>query len=271
MCHHCVTESVRRRMLSRRAFLAAAPAAAAAAVATTVAAPPALARSSTMEDLTHTLSPEFPTFFGVPGITMNQKFTFKDNGFNLFEMLVNEHTGTHMDAPLHFSADGASVDAIPVGQLIVPLAVVDIRAKAAEDPDAQLTPEDLAAWKEANGDFPAGGAVAMLSGWADHVATGKFRNVDDAGVMHFPGFHPDATQMLLDETDAVGIAVDTLSLDHGASKDFATHYAWLPAGRWGIECIANLDRLPAAGATLIVGAPKHKGGTGGPARIFAMH
>jgi kynurenine formamidase len=88
--------------------------------------------------------------------------------------------------------------------------------------------------------------------------------------MHFPGFHPEATRMLLEETDLVGIVVDTLSIDHGASADFATHYAWLPAGRWGLECVANLDRLPASGATLVVGAPKFRGGTGGPSRVFAL-
>jgi kynurenine formamidase len=66
------------------------------------------------------------------------------------------------------------------------------------------------------------------------------------------------------------MAVDTLSTDFGASADFATHYAWLPAGRYNIECLAGLDALPASGATLIVGAPKHRGGSGGPARIFAM-
>lgn len=272
MCHHCVTESVKRRMLSRRSFLAGAPAAAgAAAIATTMAPPPALAQSSQMEDITHTLSAEFPTFFGEPGVAMIQKFNFQDHGFNLFEVNVNEHTGTHLDAPLHFSADGASVDAIPIGQLIVPLAIVDIRARAAENADAQLTPDDLKAWRDANGDFPQGGAVAMLSGWGDHVDSEKFRNVDGQGVMHFPGFHPEATQMLIEETDTVGMVVDTLSLDHGASQDFATHYAWLPAGRWGLENGANLDRLPASGATLIVGAPKTKGGTGGPARVFAMY
>ena len=75
--------------------------------------------------------------------------------------------------------------------------------------------------------------------------------------------------MLLEESSAVAMAVDTLSLDHGPSQDFATHYAWLPAGRYGIENLANLDALPENGATIIVGAPKTKGGTGGPARIFA--
>jgi len=38
----------------------------------------------------------------------------------------------------------------------------------------------------------------------------------------------------------------------------------------GIENIANLDKVPASGATLVVGAPKHKGRSGGPCRIFAM-
>ena len=76
--------------------------------------------------------------------------------------------------------------------------------------------------------------------------------------------------MLAEETKASSIAVDTLSLDHGISADFATHYAWLPTGRFGIECLANLDKVPEAGTTLVIGAPKHKGGTGGPARIIAL-
>jgi kynurenine formamidase len=75
--------------------------------------------------------------------------------------------------------------------------------------------------------------------------------------------------MLL-ETGAVAIASDSLSLDHGPSPDFAVHYAWLPTGRYGIECLAGLDAVPPAGATLVVGAPKHKGGSGGPARVLAL-
>ena len=64
--------------------------------------------------------------------------------------------------------------------------------------------------------------------------------------------------------------MDTLSLDPGNSQDFATHYSWLPSGRFGIENVANLDRLPASGATIFIGAPKCRGGTGGSARILAM-
>ena len=182
---------------------------------------------------------------------------------------MNEHTGTHVDAPLHFSENGQSVAEVPVANLVCPLCVIDVKAKAAESADYQVTPDDIKAWTDANGPIPDGARVAMNSGWAAHVGSDKFRNADAEKKMHFPGFHIEATKMLL-ETGTVGMAVDTLSLDYDISPDFATHYAWLPTNRWGLECIANLDDMPAAGATLILGAPKHRGGSGGPARVLAM-
>ena len=268
MCDACVIESVKERMLSRRALFGGAAAAGAA-----MALPAAPARAEAHgapADLTHTLHPDFPTYFGESGFSMEQTAAFADSGFNQWRLTVNEHTGTHIDAPLHFSADGASVDAIPPTDLVCPLCVVDIREKAEADPDAQVTPDDLRAWIDANGEIPDGACVAMNSGWASKVDGEGFRNAGEDGVMHFPGFHVDAARMLLEETGAAAIAVDTLSLDHGPSQDFVTHYLWLPAGRYGIECVAGLDGMPAAGATLVVGAPKHRGGSGGPARLVAL-
>jgi kynurenine formamidase len=268
MCHHCVVESVKQRMLDRRTlFRGAAGAAAALAVSSGA---PAQAAGAGYHDMTHELHPDFPTFFGTQQLFMDQKFNYAEHKFNLFEIRINEHTGTHMDAPLHFSADGMSVAEIPVDKLIVPLAVIDIREKAAASADAQVTPDDLKAYIAANGPLPKGCCVAMNSGWDANVTTDKFRNADDAKVMHFPGFHVEAAKMLIEDGNAVGIAVDTLSLDFGPSPDFATHYEWLPSGRWGLEGIANLSAMPAKGATLMVGAPKIRGGTGGPARVFAM-
>lgn len=277
MCDHHIIESVRRSMMSRRGLLALGAGGALAAglspATTRAQATSAPAASpgagATLRDLTHTLSEDFPTFSGKPGFSMEQQYEIGRDGYNLFILRTEEHTGTHLDAPLHFSADGISVDELPVESLMAPLVIVDITAKAESDPDAQLTPEDLDAWIAANGELPARACVAMHSGWARHVDTPMFRNAGDGGTMHFPGFHPDTIARLL-ETDAVAIAVDTLSLDYGASTDFAVHLAWLSAGRYGIECVAGLADLPATGASIIVGAPKHKGGTGGPGRVFAL-
>ena len=125
-----------------------------------------------------------------------------------------------------------------------PAKAADIKAKAAENADAQVTPDDIKAWIGTHGDLPAKCCVAMNSGWDKHVTGAKFRNVgDDGKTMHFPGFHAEAAKMLMEEADVSGIAVDTLSLDHGPSPDFAVHYAWLPSGRWGIECRGDGARL----------------------------
>ncbi|MGR3273262.1 cyclase family protein [Thalassococcus profundi] len=269
MCDICVMNAVKDRMLSRRSFFRTAGlAGAGAALAGGLPSQTRAAAHSGMTDLTHTLSPDFPTFFGEPGVSTEQVYNFGEHGFNLQRHTVNEHTGTHIDAPLHFSADGASVDEIDIATLICPLVKIDIAARAAEDADTTLTPDDIQAWIDANGEIPDNACVALYSGWGEKAEGDGFRNFDGEA-MHFPGFHVEAAQMLL-ETGAASIASDTLSLDPGTSADFAAHYAWLPQGRFGIECIANLDQLPASGATVFIGAPKMRGGTGGPARIIAM-
>jgi kynurenine formamidase len=123
--------------LSRRGFFKGA----AAAGFTATAAMPAQAqrvpsRSFTRTvDLTHIMSPEFPTFFGVPGIEMEKKFDLKKDGFNLYWWRIIEHAGTHLDAPIHFSESGATADKIPADTLVVPLAVIDVAQKAAQHPD----------------------------------------------------------------------------------------------------------------------------------------
>jgi len=272
-CTRKIVEDVSRRNFLRGAAGLAAAATVAGCVPVTKA-PGAVAlpggfRFSQIVDLTHTLTPDFPTYSGMQQLEIETVVTLAANGYNVYRWILEEHTGTHMDAPFHFS-DGPTEDQLPAESLFGPLAVIDIRAKAAESADAQLTPDDLQAWKATHGDLPPGCCVAMLSGWGAHVNDPMFRNADAAGAMHFPGFHAEAAQMLMEEGDVAGIAVDTLSLDYGMSPDFAVHYAWLPSGRWGVECIANLDAVPATGATLIVGAPKHRRGTGGPARVFTL-
>jgi kynurenine formamidase len=265
MCIPGCREAVTRAM-SRRGFFGGAAAAA-------VAATPAASQRgfSKVIDLTHTLSPAFPTFFGVPGIEIEKRYTLRKDGANVNWWHVLEHAGTHIDAPLHYAEDGAAVEAIAADQLVVPLAVVDVSAKASLNADYALTRQDLTEWEGRHGRLPEGACVAMHSGWARHANdAAKYTGKDATGIFHFPGISPDAAGWLIKERRVVGLAVDTLSLDPGPSKDFRTHAIWLPSGRWGIENIANLEQAPPSGATLVVGAPKVLGATGAPARIFAL-
>jgi kynurenine formamidase len=222
-------------------------------------------------DLTHTMSPEFPTFFGVPGVELQKQYDLKKDGFNLNWWKLNEHAGTHLDAPIHFSETGATADTIVVGELVVPLAVIDVRKQAEKDADYLMGIEDVLVWEKRFKKLPESCCVAMLSGWGAHVGdAAKFTGKDASGTFHFPGISPDLAEWLLKERNVLGLAVDTLSLDNGPSKDFKTHHTWLPAGRWGLENVANLEKLSPAEAVLVVGLPKVKGSTGGPVRLIAL-
>jgi kynurenine formamidase len=272
MCVPGCLETVSRR-LSRRGFVGSGGLLlAGAATAVTPRAPVRAdeARSfSRVVDLTHPMGPDFATYEGEPNLEMETVKTLAKDGYTMYRWHLVEHTGTHMDAPFHFGGE-QTADAIPLENLVVPLVVVDIRAKAADDADAQATPDDLRTFEAEHGPIPDGACVAMNSGWSVKVGGPEFRNADGDGVMHFPGFHVEAAQYLMSERNGIGIGVDTLSLDFGPSADFATHYAWLPTNRWGLEALANLDQLPATGAILVVGAPKIRGASGGPSRVFAL-
>ncbi len=263
------------RRLSRRHFLRTAGAATGLALAGGAPHPetPPVLRGTTFTrvvDLTHTLDDRFPTYGGAPFFEIETLYTYAADRFNMKRWHVTEHVGTHLDAPFHFSADGYPADEIPVEQLVLPLAVVDIRVKAAENPDAQVTPDDLRAWEAVHGQLPERACVAMFSGWEAHLGTDRYRNLDDEGTMHFPGFHVEAAQFMIEERDVLAIAVDTLSLDYGRAPGFATHYAWLPTNRWGMENVANLGEMPPVGATIVAAGPKIRGATGGPSRVLAL-
>ena len=222
-------------------------------------------------DLTHTMSPDFPTFFGVPGIELQKQYDFKKDGFNLNWWRILEHAGTHLDAPIHFSENGATADTIGAGELVVPLAVIDVRKQAEKDADYLMGIEDVLAWEKRFKKLPKSCCVAMLSGWAARVGdAAKYTGKDAAGTFHFPGIAPELAEWLLKERSVLGLAVDTLSLDNGPSKDFKTHHIWLPAGRWGLENVANLEKLSPSETILVVGLPKVKGSTGGPVRLIAL-
>lgn len=223
-------------------------------------------------DLTHLMDPDIPVWPGNESFAAEVVKSFENDGFYAQKISFWEHTGTHVDAPAHFSEGNLTADMIDVGDLFAPLAVIDISARAAEDADASLTVDDILAYEADYGELPAGVLVAMNSGWAQRWNDAEaFVNLDSEGVQHYPGFHPDAAEFLITQRDIVGVAVDTLSQDPGNSTDFGTHITILGAGKYGIEGMANLAAMDTAGGSVYVGAPKHLHASGGPARIIGFN
>jgi kynurenine formamidase len=223
-------------------------------------------------DLTHTLTPDFPLFPVYDPVRVARKFSCAEDGFFVNSWSFDEHCGTHVDAPAHFADGAPTVDRIAPEELLLEACVIDISARVGGDHDATLTPDDVLAWESRYGRLPDRCAVFALTGWGSRVTDpAAYLNADRAGTLHSPGFSGEAAEFLRHERPGVrAIGLDTASLDVGASTDFPAHVSWLPSGRYGIENLANLDRLPPTGAVAIVGAPTFAGGSGGPARVLAL-
>ncbi len=186
---------------------------------------------------------------------------------------ASEHGGTHLDSPIHFYEERATVDEIPVEKLMGPAVVLDISALCAKDPDCLLVVSDIESWEQEHGAIPPGAIVLVRTGWGKFWPDRKKYLGDETpgetANLHFPGIAPAAARVLVDrKVDGVGI--DTASLDHGPSKDFFSHQVLGRARTYGLENVANLEQLPATGATVIALPMKIKGGSGAPARIIAL-
>lgn len=199
-----------------------------------------------------------------------------DAGFfySAYNLCMAEHGGTHMDAPVHFAEGRITADQVPLAAGIGPAVVVEVRRQAAADRDYRLAVADLLAWESAHGRIPAGAIVVLFSGWGArwpdaerYLGTAKR---GDTTKLHFPGFSAEAARFLVDERDIAAVAVDTASIDHGPSTDFVAHQIVNGANKPAFENLANVDRLPPTGATIIALPLKIEGGSGAPARIIAV-
>src|SRR5262245_59055648 len=228
---------------------------------------------TTVVDLGHALNSKNPYWPG-PGY---EPFKFeifatieKDHVLS-GKFAMDEHTGTHLDAPNHFVAGQAAVDKIPLKQLFAPAVVIDVRPKVAANADYQLSPSDIQTFEQNHGRIPDNAVVFMYTGWDERWNDyDKYKNADGKKVLHFPGFSVEAARFLVDERNIAGIGIDTLSVDYGMSTDFGVHHVSHGKGKFHLENVANLATMPPAGGFVIVAPIKIENGTGGPARIFGL-
>jgi len=185
--------------------------------------------------------------------------------------LSPEQFGTRIDAPARFARGLWTVDQIPTERLLAPLVVLDVSSHIQDQPDYQISVEDIAKWEQIHSQIPLGSVVMARTGWDSRWHSVKdYRNADGKGTMHFPGFSPDAAKFLVEGRDALGLGIDTLSVDRGASKDFPVRQYTLAHSVYQVENVANLDRAPASGGMVVVAPTKLESGSSGPVRILAL-
>ena len=224
-------------------------------------------------DLTHALNESTPYWPGEGYAPFNYEVfqTMETDGALSARFMMAEHTGTHLDAPNHFEEGQASIDQIPLHQLIVPAVVIDVQASVAENPDYLLTINDITNWETVNGTIQKNTFVFMYTGWDMRWTDfDRYKNADENGDLHFPGFSAEAADLLVNGRDVAGLGIDTLSVDYGLSKGFEVHHVSNIRDKYHLENVANLGSLPPTGIHLIVAPIKIENGTGGPTRIYAL-
>lgn len=192
------------------------------------------------------------------------------------EFSASEHGGTHADAPIHFAENGRTIDEIPLEEWIGPAVKIEVVQKCEMNRDYLLSVEDLQSWERKYGKIPDGSWVIMFTGIDTQYYPDKKKVIGTEKTgeeaiqeLSFPGFSTQAVDFLLKQRNIKGVAIDTPSIDYGKSKDFKVHQLLFAADKLAVENIANLDKLPAVGATLYVNPMLIKDGTGAPARVFA--
>lgn len=235
-------------------------------------------------DLTHTLDPDFPVIILPPEFGQCARFRMEEisaydhrgPAWKWHNISVSEHTGTHFDAPSHWISGrdqpNGAVDEIPIADFVGPVVVIDCSEGAAADDDYELTPDAIRAWEGEHGTIPEHSWVLMRTDWSKRTGA-AYLNMRDDGP-HSPGPTPDGIRLLVEERNIRGFGTETVGTDAGQGMHYTppypAHFILHGAGRYGLQCLANLDQLPPTGAVLVAAPLKIRNGTGSPLRVLAM-
>jgi kynurenine formamidase len=222
-------------------------------------------------DLTHPFEPGIPHWEEFPD---EKKESLSWHGFFVEHYAHVGQWGTHIDAPAHFAPGLRSVDEIGLTEMILPLVVIDVHDEVAENPDYTLSVDRIKKWEDEHGAIPAGAFVALRTDWSKRWPDNDaMQNKDEKGISHYPGWSLPALIYLYEDCQVTASGHETTNTDPGiaASKDdYSLERYILGTDHYQIELLTNLDQVPEAGALIVVSFPKPKGGSGFPARVFAI-
>ncbi len=223
-------------------------------------------------DLTHAFGPTTPVWSGFGQAKMTpavdpktlEAYTIARDGFRATYYAMVGQYGTHIDPPAHFSASGATMDQLPLEDMMLPLVVLDDTPFLAADPAHAFSKNDLLAWEAKHGRVPKGSFAALRTDMAKDWTSDPERFKRSP----FPGWSLAALKVLLEERGVVAIGHEAMDTDATPSMEGETFV--LSSGHFQIEVMDNLDKVPPTGAFIVVSWPKVKNGLGFPARAYAV-
>ena len=217
-------------------------------------------------DLTHTISPDIPTWSGSCGFTVATILDYEqcttETKFRVQKFSMNAGIGTHIDSPAHCFPGAPTVDQLSLQNLIAPCAIIDVSQHVHADYQVSVT--DIEQFESIHGVIAPGVCVFIRTGWDQYWDTPqKYHNNH-----RFPFVSEEAAAFLL-HRKIVGLGIDTLSPDR-PEDDFPIHRLLLKAGLYHIENVTNLQHVPPVGAFSVALPLKIRSGAESPVRLIAL-
>ena len=131
---------------------------------------------------------------------------------------------------------------------------------------------DVTAWEAQHGRIPPRSWVLLRTDWSKKSGR-DYVNMREDG-QHTPGPCPEVVRFLVEERDLHGFGTETIGTDAGQAFHFnppyPAHYYMHGKGRYGLQCLTNLDLLPPTGSVIVAAPLKIRRGSGSPLRVLAL-
>jgi arylformamidase len=209
---------------------------------------------SRIVDLSLDIYDRAPTFWPDPKTAVIPHLGIANMKYNITQLVMSTHLGTHLDAPFHFFDEGRTVEKVDPARGFGPAWVLDFSDKGAK---AEITRADL---RRHEAKITKGSRLIIRTGW-DRVFPEERYFTD------YPGIPPDACTYLAER----GIACVALDMPSVYSVDYvAVHHALLRAEVLIVEGLTRLETLKSERVFFVALPLRIRGRDGSPCRAIAI-
>ena len=210
-------------------------------------------------DLTLTISPNIPTFPGSPTPQFLSWSTIKEDLYNLELLFLSSHTGTHLDAPYHFTEKGKKIHQISLNRLMGKSLLIKIK----KGKNQAITKNDLIKFEKKYGIIQNYSSVIFFTNWQKNLKK-KFYFTEN------PGLSASAAKYLASKKINL-VGIDSPSIDLGSESSFSVHKILAQNNILIVENLANLGKIPKLEFEYVIFPLKLKDATGSPVRAVANY
>jgi len=202
-------------------------------------------------DLTRTIDGE------MPGVQLETAKSVEKEGWNARNLHLYSHSGTHIDAPVHFGVEGPTIDQIPVSKFMTRTWMVSVEAEA-----GGLI--EIAHLQEFKDKISAGESIVIKTGWSKKYGTNAYRDL-------LPRISAELADWLVEKKiNIIGVEPPSVADVNNLEEVTLIHKKLLSGGITIVEGLTNLEAVTVNPFLMVALPLKIKDGDGAPARVIAI-